>query len=281
MSSTVEAAEQALQQGDLALALQRLQDGVRAEPANVKLRIFLFQLLSVQGQWARALNQLKVCGEMDASTLSMVNTYREALQCEAVREAVFKGQTTPIVLGQPQVWVAHLVEALLADSRGDAPLAAHLRAQAMEAAPTTSGTLNGEPFEWISDADTRLGPVLEVIVNGRYGWVPFASLAGITFDPPEDLRDLVWMPASLTFPNGGGTVALVPTRYAPMPEGADGMLLMARRTEWEATGENQYRGLGQRLLTTDANELGLLDVREVTLHTADAGATGEPGAQAA
>jgi type VI secretion system protein ImpE len=270
MSSPVEAAEQALQQGDLGRALQLLQDGVRAQPANVKLRIFLFQLLSVQGQWARALNQLKVCGEMDASTLSMVNTYREALQCEAVREAVFKGQTTPIVMGQPQVWVAHLVEALMADSRGDSALASHLRAQAMEAAPATAGTLNGEPFAWVADADSRLGPVLEVIVNGRYSWVPFASLASVTFEAPEDLRDLVWMPASLMFPNGGGTVALVPTRYAPMPEGADNMLLMARRTEWLATGPEQYRGLGQRLLTTDAAELGLMDVRELVLHTADA-----------
>jgi type VI secretion system protein ImpE len=271
MSSPVEDAQQALHLGDLNQALKLLQDGVRAQPANVKLRIFLFQLLSVQGQWARALNQLKVCGEMDASTLPMVNTYREALQCEAVREAVFKGQTTPIVMGQPQTWVAHLVEALLADSRGEVALATHLRAQALADAPTTAGTLNGQPFAWVADADSRLGPVLEVIVNGRYGWVPFASLARVTFDAPEDLRDLVWMPATLDFPNGGSTVALVPSRYAPMPEGADGMLLLARRTEWEAIGEAmgeaQYRGLGQRLLTTDTAELGLLDVRELVLHT--------------
>jgi type VI secretion system protein ImpE len=281
MSSTVDAAEQALQLGDLGQALQLLQDGVRAKPADVKLRIFLFQLLSVQGQWARALNQLKVCGEMDAATLPMVNTYREALQCEAVREAVFKGQTTPIVLGQPQAWVAHLVEALLADQRGDTALAAHLRAQALADAPTTAGTVNGEAFGWIADADSRLGPVLEVVVNGRYGWVPFASLASVTFDPPEDLRDMVWLPATLGFPNGGSTVALVPTRYAPMPEGADGQLLLARRTEWEAIGEDQFRGLGQRLLTTDNTELGLLDVRALVLHNAETGAADATVAQVA
>ncbi len=281
MSSTVDAAEQALQLGDLGQALQLLQDGVRARPADVKLRIFLFQLLSVQGQWARALNQLKVCGEMDASTLPMVNTYREALQCEAVREAVFKGQTTPIVLGKPQTWVAHLVEALLADQRGDTALASHLRAQALADAPTTAGTVNGEPFEWIADADSRLGPVLEVVVNGRYGWVPFASLASVTFDPPEDLRDMVWLPATLEFPNGGSTVALVPTRYAPMPEGADGQLLLARRTEWDAIGDSQFRGLGQRLLTTDNTELGLLDVRALVLHHAEGGAADAAEAQVA
>jgi len=279
--NTVEAAEQALKTGDLTLALQYLQDGVRSQPANAKLRIFLFQLLAVDKQWTRAMNQLKVCGELDAGTLAMVNTYREALQCEALREAVFNGQTTPIVFGKPQTWVAHLVEALQADARGDHALATHLREQALEAAPTTSGTLNGEPFEWLADADSRLGPVLEVIINGRYGWLPFASVAKIEFDEPADLRDMVWLPASLTFANGGGTVALVPTRYAPMPDDADNLLRLSRRTDWLESSPGQYQGLGQRLLTTDQTELGLLDVRTVSLNVVDDAATADASGQAA
>ena len=280
--NTVEAAEQALKLGDLTLALQYLQDGVRAQPANAKLRIFLFQLLAVDSQWTRALNQLKVCGELDAGTLAMVNTYREALQCEALRDAVFNGQTTPMVFGQPQAWVAHLVEALQADARGDHALAQHLRAQALEAAPATSGTLNGEPFEWVADADSRLGPVLEVIINGRYGWLPFASVAQIEFEPPSDLRDMVWLPASLMLPNGGGTVALVPTRYAPMPEAADNLLRLSRRTDWLETSPGQFQGLGQRLLTTDQTEIGLLDVRQLSLNVAlDSGIAPAAGQAAA
>ena len=58
----VQAAEQALRQGQTDAALKSLQDGVRAQPANAKLRVFLFQLLCVIGQWPRALNQLEVCG---------------------------------------------------------------------------------------------------------------------------------------------------------------------------------------------------------------------------
>ena len=34
-------------------------------------------------------------------------------------------------------------------------------------------------FEWIADADDRLGPVLEAIVNGRYYWVPFERVRRI------------------------------------------------------------------------------------------------------
>ena len=271
-SLTVEAAERALAMADIDLAMDYLQAGVRAQPADAKLRIFLFQLLAVDTQWTRALTQLNVCGELDAGALAMVSTYREALQCEVIREAVFRGQTTPIVFGQPQAWVANLVEALQADARGDHALAQHLREQALVAAPATSGQLNGHAFEWVADADSRLGPVLEVIINGRYGWLPFASVSKIVFEAPADLRDMVWLPASLTFANGGGAVALVPTRYAALPDDANNLLKLSRRTDWMETSPGQYSGLGQRLLTTDQTELGLLDVRELTLNVvADVG----------
>ena len=206
-------AEEMIAAGEPAQALALLQSQVKKKPGDVKLRIFLFQLLCVLGQWPRAATQLEVCGELDAGTLAMVNTYREALKCELVRESVFAGTTTPLLLGQPQEWVARLVEAMQVAARGDAAAAARLRAQALEMAPAQGGTLDGEPFDWIADADSRLGPVLEVIVNGRYAWIPFAGIGKLTVDKPEDLRDFVWAPAHLEFPNGGDTVALVPTRY--------------------------------------------------------------------
>jgi type VI secretion system protein ImpE len=169
---------------------------------------------------------------------------------------------------------------LQADVRGDHALATHLREQALEAAPATSGTLNGEPFEWVADADSRLGPVLEVIINGRYGWMPFASVSKIEFDEPADLRDMVWLPATLEFPNGGGTVALVPTRYAPMPEATESALRLSRGTSWVEVSPGQYHGVGQRLLTTDQTELGLLDVRTLVLDVVAVEADGSAGTDA-
>ena len=41
----------------------------------------------------------------------------------------------------------------------------------------------------------------------------FLAFAQITIDEPEDLRDVVWMPAHFQFDNGGESVALIPTRY--------------------------------------------------------------------
>ena len=60
-------AEQYLRNAQLDDALKALQDQVRAQPAKAELRVFLFQLLAVMGQWSRAQNQLKVAGELDAA----------------------------------------------------------------------------------------------------------------------------------------------------------------------------------------------------------------------
>lgn len=256
-------AEQALKDGDTELALRLLQDQIRAEPADAKLRVFLFQLLCVLGRWDRALTQLNVAGELDASTLAMVQTYREALQCERLRAQVFTGAKLPMLFGEPEPWTALLLEALLREGRGEAEAAQALRAQAFEQAPACPGKADGQAFEWIADADMRLGPLLEAVINGRYYWVPLTHLNVLQLEAPTDLRDKVWLPAQLQFKNGGETVALVPTRYADTDLSVPDLAL-ARRTEWLEPRPGFFTGQGQRLLATEAGDLALLDLREIT-----------------
>ena len=269
-------AKELIAAGDSQGALDLLQRQVREHAADTKLRVFLFQLLCVLGQWQRASTQLEVCGELDAATLPMVNTYREALKCELVREAVFAGKTTPIAFGQPQAWVAWLVEALQAQARGDAGGAARLRTEAFQGAPATPGTLNGKAFEWIADADSRLGPVIEAVIKGRYCWVPFAAVAKVVIEAPVDLRDLVWAPAQFQLHNGGQTVALIPTRYVGSGASATGALQLSRATEWLELAPDHFSGLGQRLFTTSGPELGLLETREIVLAETPADIEDEP-----
>ncbi|UXH80611.1 type VI secretion system accessory protein TagJ [Roseateles amylovorans] len=259
------AVEQLIAAGQPTAALAELQQLVRQRPQDAKLRVLLFQLLAVSGQWPRAAAQLEVCGELDDSTLAMVNTYREALKCELVREAVFEGKTTPMVMGEPAEWVVSLIQSLKMDADGDTAAAATLRAQALAQAPATPGTLDGQPFEWLCDGDSRLGPLLEAVINGRYCWVPYAALAKIQIEPPEDLRDLVWIPAHLEFPNGGASVALIPTRYPRSAALGDERAWMARLTEWQPITDDHFAGVGQRVLMTDHGEAGLLDVRLIEL----------------
>ena len=112
----MESAEEYLRNENLDEALKHLQNQVRNDPSNVKHRIFLFQLLAVLGQWDRALTQLNVAGEMDAGTLAMVQMYRQALQSEAFREQVFKGSRAPLIFGEPEQWIALIINALTLDA---------------------------------------------------------------------------------------------------------------------------------------------------------------------
>jgi type VI secretion system protein ImpE len=265
MTHPASAAEAALRDGDAAGALKLLTDQVRARPQDAKLRVFLFQLLAVLGQWDRALNQLSVAAELDAAALPMAQTYREAIHCETLRLQVFAGKKVPMLFGEPETWVALLIEALLREGRGDLDDAAKLRAQALDEAPAIPGALDGEAFEWIADADGRLGPTLEAVINGRYYWLPFGRLQKVTIEEPTDLRDAVWMPAYFTFANGGETVGLIPTRYPDTELASGDANALARRTEWRERSPGLWVGLGQRLITTSASEKALMDIRVIEL----------------
>lgn len=265
---SIDKAEAALRAGDLGSALTALQDAVKAAPGNPKLRVFLFQLLCVQGQWQRALNQLNVCGELDAEALLMREMYRDVIGCEALRTEVFAGRRSPMLFGEPEPWLALLIESMLRTGVGELDAAAQLRAQAFDQAPASSGTVDGTPFDWMADADPRMGPVLEALINGRYYWVPFSRLMRIAMQPPEDLRDFVWVPAALQFSNGGETAALLPVRYPGSEASNDGLIALSRKTEWLDQGNDLFHGLGQRLLATDTGEYPLLQCREILFNEA-------------
>jgi type VI secretion system protein ImpE len=254
-------------------ALERLKQEVRRAPRDARLRTFLFQMFCLFGEWDRALTQLTVAAELDALALPMAQTYRAAIRCEILRERVFAGARMPTVLGNPGAWISLLIEANRVLAGGAAVQAAELRDAAFEAAPTTPGTIKweaGEPksFDWIADADPRLGPVIEAIFDGKYYWVPFDRIQRIDVEAPADLRDQIWMPVHFTWSTGGETVGFIPTRYPGSAQASED-LAASRRTEWREEPGDWHLGLGQRMLTTDADEVPLMDLRRLTITPAD------------
>jgi type VI secretion system protein ImpE len=281
----------ALREGNLDRALVNLQDEVRASPADPKLRIFLFQLLSVVGQWQRALTQLLVVRDLDPAAVAMVRTYEQVLRCEMLRSQVFAGERTPLILGEPEPWIAQLIEALRMSAQGNYESSQRLRDEAYEQAPATAGQLQlanqpaADPsvsttdsksltapvsFEWLADADSRLGPVLEAIINGRYYWVPIQRIARIDIEPPTDLRDLVWLPARFLWKNQGDAVGMIPSRYPGSEASTDSQVQLGRRTEWTEPAPGVFQGIGQRLLATDQGEYAIMDIRGVQCGEAEA-----------
>jgi type VI secretion system protein ImpE len=262
MEST--SAEEAMRVADLQTALTSVQNRIKKSPADAELRVFLFQLLCVLGQWERALQQLNVASELDAKALAMAQMYRETLRCELLRSEVFAGRKSPMIFGQPEEWLALLIESLLSKATSSERKAEDLRSRAFEAAPATSGTLDGTAFEWIADADMRLGPVCEAVINGRYYWIPFENLARIDLEEPADLRDLVWAPAHFRFINGGESVGVIPARYPGSENSDDNLVRLARKTEWTETVPQVFHGIGQRILTSDAGDHPLLAIRNIS-----------------
>ncbi len=269
--------EALIRAGEPAAALEALQQLIRKEPQVAKHRVFLFQLLVTTGQWERAKTQLSVVRELDAATIPMAQTYSEALRCEVLREKVFAGSRSPLLFGEPAEWVAHVLQALVHSSAGRVEQAQSLRGAAFESADATPGTLtvagpDGEQdvdFEWLADADSRLGPVFEAVINGKYYWVPSSAVAAVTIDAPEDLRDVVWTPAQFRWRNGGEAVALIPTRYPGSAAAEDPAFQLARKTDWSDAGHEEFRGIGQRVIATDAGDFGICDVRRITYQVAE------------
>jgi len=263
-------AEESLRNGRLEDALTELQDQVRKDPSNPRYRVFLFQLLCILGDWQRARDQLKVLSDLDPGSLVLVHVYGPAITCELLRREVFAGERTPLVLGEPLPWVALMLQALTATSQGKHAEAQALRADALEQARAVPGTIDDQAFEWIADADPRLGPVCEAMIDGRYYWVPFERIRSVALQPPSDLRDFVWMPAQLVLANGGEAAALLPSRYPGSEADRDAAIRLARKTEWNEVAPDTFLGRGQRLLATNASEYPLLNVRRLDLRPAEA-----------
>lgn len=263
--------------GRLEEGLTALQGEIRAKPDDTKLRIFLFQLNCVLGRVEKALTQLQVLAGLNADTMLMAEIFRPVLVCESFRKEVFEGKRTPIIFGEPEEWMGLILQANELAAKGEFKAAAELRVSAFEAAPASPGKVDGQPFEWIADADSRLGPMLEAFIEGKYYWIPFCRIQQIHTDKPGDLRDLVWLPAHLTWVNGGTSVAHLPVRYPGTETSSDGALRLARKTEWQEKPGDTFLGLGQRILATDTGEHPLLSCRDIELTLPSARGNGSQG----
>jgi type VI secretion system protein ImpE len=260
-------AVEALKQGDVTEALRQLQQQVKEQPEKVENRVFLFQLLAIMGQWDRALTQLNVAAELDAACLVLVAMYRQVIACELFREEVFQGKCVPEILGKPHKWVVYLLQALKLTTQGKHLESQEYRNRAFELAPAISGVIDGKDFEWLADSDSRLGPLMEVIVEGRYFWVTLDHISAMSIDQPVDLRDILWLPTHFTWINGDESYGVIPARYPGSYRSDDPQIILGRKTMWEDCGHELYLGFGQKTLTTEATDYALLDIRSIRFNS--------------
>jgi type VI secretion system protein ImpE len=256
-------AEQLLRAGDLSGARAALAAELRAYPDNVRARQFFWQLMALVGELDKSDAQLKALGGIQASAMMLGSVYMQAINAERLRERTWRGEIPPKSLVGTEPWVDGLLDALAATIKGD-PGAAARNDAALEAAPASAGTYDGEAFEWIADADSRFGPMLEVIVGADYGFIPFAVMTRLRAEPVADLRDTVWRPAEVSLRSGQSSMVFIPARYPGTAASTDTALLLGHRTDWAERGGFEC-GLGQRLLATDTDDHGVLEPFDIRL----------------
>jgi len=226
-------AKQLFQAGQLNEAIKALGAEVRDNPADPRRRTFLFELLCFAGEFDRAEKHLHVLAQSSGQSEMGAVLYFSALHAERTRLEKFTK------------------EAL----------------STLAAARQFSGTLNGQAFESIVDADPRIGARLEIFAAGSYMWIPFEHIVSIEIQAPQKLRDLLWTPALVrtgpSFKEKELGEVLVPVLYPQSFANQNDNVRLGRETHWQEVEGGEPIPVGQKIFLVDGEEFPLLEVRKI------------------
>src|SRR5258706_2544236 len=252
-----------LKDGRLGAAIEAATQDVKTKPGDVTARIFLFELLAAAGEYERAQKHLDVVTDKSPGMSQGAGSYRGVLAAEVARAKLFaRGEGVPQRMThtpldpEPNLGALHRLRA------GAPGEAAALLEQGGEGRAPRPGTVDGRPFDDWRDVDDLLAPFLEVIANGLYGWIPFAQISRLTFEPPRFLRDLLWRPVTVTLPDGATSAMFVPVRYPGSEAASDDALRLGRGTDWIETG-GVVTGVGQRTFLAGDDPCTIVEASEI------------------
>jgi type VI secretion system protein ImpE len=232
-------AKELFQAGKLNEAIEALGVEVRNNPTDARRRTFLFELLCFKGDYDRAEKHLNVLADSTPDSRIGAVLYFSALHAERIRQDLFEKKDYPVTpaTGSPR-----------------------------------GGTVNGQPFETLEDADPRVGPRLELFAAGAYLWIPLEHIESIELEPPKRLRDLLWAPALVrtgpAFKDKELGEVLLPVLAPFSWKHPDDNVKLGRATEWgEVDGLNVPSG--QRIFSVDGDDIPLLEIRKIEFTPAE------------
>lgn len=259
-----------LQDQPLSAAVAQAESAVKASPADADKRAALVQLLLLCGDWPRASAQLPAWQALAPLAKPTTQQLFDTVTAETQRERVFRADMAPAFLSTPNEWLSALAKALQVSPAQ----ASTLRAQAFELAAESAGSLSivgpeeqahSKDFNWLADADSRLGPVCELLLDGSYYWVPFQDIASITFQAPQNAVHLIWAHANVKWHSGRQQVCQIPARY-PLSASTSDSHRLGHITDWQPLNDDgHYAGQGQKTWLTDNDEYPLLNLRQLQL----------------
>lgn len=258
-----------LAESSLSAIQQQLRTQLHDTPEQMHLRWRLFQVLCLQGEWQSALKQLQTCAAFEFITEQTAQALRSLIRAEQARTCILSGQMTPLwYQNNCPAWATGLLEACqltalnTTESIVDADM---IRQDAMAHIPDIAGETHLGTFTWISDSDSRLGPVIELVIAGQLQLVPLNQISHMQWQAPQGLLDLIWTPVKVTMQDGVMLDSFMPTRYVISSATSD-QAKLSRVTEWLSEGETTVIGTGQKVWITDQGEISLCDLRHLRIY---------------
>ncbi len=249
--------------GQLNAAIGELTSDVKAHPSDMSLRTFLFELLCFAGEWDRAEKQLDVLGHQDVKAEIGVQVYRNNIKAERDRRRLFSDSLQPHFLTEPPAYVDLHLAAINRLREGKTVEARETLDRAEEERTALAGTFNGRRFEDFRDWDDLVGPVLELIINGQYTWLPFEQVGRIEVNAPKQARDLVWASARIQTTDGTVGEVYIPALYAGSSEHPSDQVRLGRMTDWKRLSDDLSVAVGLRLFLVDGEDKPLFEARSV------------------
>lgn len=246
-------------------ALSSLKDEVRKSPADIEKRANLFALNCVFGNLDKAATDLKAIASLDPDWCSSVQVYRSLLAYEQHRDAVYSGESRPNIMGEPEPWLAWNIQALALEAEGKSSEAWDLRRHAWDEAPNYPAKIDDIDCLWITDTDMRLGPALEVCLDGKYYWIPFSQIDRIEISEPAALVEAVWLPARLELSTGATVAGHLSSRYPGSESSDDDHVRIGQRTVWHSVLDFGTKPFGQKTLESENATFGLSECRSIKL----------------
>ena len=262
-------AKELYERGELKAAIDQLISEVKAHPTDTPSRTFLFGLLCFAGELDRAGKQLDVIATQSVQAEAGVMAYRNCLQAERDRRALWASGLQPHFLEEPPAYVDFLLDGIAQFRAGNYEAARVLLDTAEDGRPAISGRCDGTEFYDLRDADDFVGSVLEVAIKDQYTWIPFEQLRSLEIAKPTQLRDLIYPQARIESLNGSMGEVFLLALYAGSSENTNDQVRLGRLTEWQPLREDLGRGFGMRLLMLGDEDKSILDVTTLEFDVAE------------
>ncbi len=260
--------EALLKQNNLSEALSDLKKSVASAPSDAEKRWFLFQLFCFTSEYERAQEQLKLAAQLDDSFQSTFLIYSRVVASEIFREkVVVSAEETPLILGEPEEWLAKLFEANRMLEKNNLEAATQLRTEVYESQKVNSGKCNDIPFEWICDQDSRFAGNIECFLNGKYYWLSLSQVKELTLvseSEPRAYLDLLYPKAKLVLRTEAELDVILFARYPGHYSPESPELAMNRLTEWNDLNDYNILGRGQRMFCADSGDFPLLELTKLS-----------------